>query len=432
VKRRTLLLAVLALALALSGCDAGDPSRPEGGTTAAGPTRAGDLELLLEQIEAVHPDPYHAVSRADLHAAAAELAGRAGSLEEDEFLVELMRLTALLGERDGHSGIFPLDLEHRSELHLYPLRLYAFEGGLYVVDAVVESDLVGARLVSIDGVAIEEVAEAVTPLVPRDNELSLLARLPQYIVVAEILHGLGLTGDAASARLGFALPGGERRDVTLEPVQAEAYADAFGDLFDPLVPQGLPLRPAPAYLARRLEDRWLAALEGGRVVYAAYNGTLGDTSSFAREILRRVRDPQVERVVIDLRHNPGGNNSTYGPLLDALSDRTVDQPGRLVALVGRTTFSAAANFATELERSTGVVFVGESTGGSPNLYGDPVPVELPASGWTVRVASVYWRMSEQGDARVALEPAIAVALSSQDFFRGRDPVLTAALHPTLR
>ena len=203
------------------------------------------------------------------------MAGRADSLGEDEFLVELMHLTALLGERDGHSGIFPLDLEHRSELHLYPLRLYAFEGGLYVVDAVAESDLVGARLVSIDVVAIADVADAVTPLVPRDNELSLLARLPQYIVVAEILHGLGLTGDAASARLGFALPGGERRDVTLEPVQAAAYADAFGDLFDPLVPQGLPLRPAPAYLARRLEDRWLAVLEGGRVVYAAYNVTLG-------------------------------------------------------------------------------------------------------------------------------------------------------------
>ena len=65
MKRRTLVLALLALALAVSGCDSGDPSRPEGGTTAAGPTRVGDLELLLERIEAVHPDPYHAVSRAD-------------------------------------------------------------------------------------------------------------------------------------------------------------------------------------------------------------------------------------------------------------------------------------------------------------------------------------------------------------------------------
>ena len=426
MKGRTLLLALLALVLALSGCDAGDPSRPEGGTTAVGPTRAGDVELLLERIEAVHPDPYHAVSRADLHAAAAELAGRAGSLGEDEFLVELMRLTALLGERDGHSGIFPLDLEHRSALHLYPLRLYAFEDGLYVVGALEDSNLVGARLLSVDGVAVDQVAQAVAPLVPRDNDMSLAARLPQYMLVAEILHGLGLTEDAGSTELAFELEDGTRRDVSLRPVPAESYADTFDDLFDPLVPQGLPQWPEPAYLARRLEDQWLTTLDDGRVVYVAYNVTLGDTSAIAAQIRRRLGDPRVERVVLDLRHNPGGDNGTYPPLLAALSDR------RLVALVGRTTFSAAANFATELERSTDVVFVGERTGGSPNQYGDPVPVSLSASGWSVRVAGVYWQKSSPDDARVALEPDVPVALSSRDFFGGRDPVLSAALRPRLR
>ena len=41
----------------------------------------------------------------------------------------------LLGERDGHSGIFPLDSSHRRVLHLFPLYLYKFSDGLFVVSA---------------------------------------------------------------------------------------------------------------------------------------------------------------------------------------------------------------------------------------------------------------------------------------------------------
>ena len=428
------MLAIALATVAVLGCNAGETTGPEGPTAGAAeaPTRAGDIELLLERIEQIHPDPYHAVSRDDFRGAADNLAERAHSLGADEFLVEVMRLTALLGERDGHSGVFPLDAAHESELHLYPLRLYAFDDGLYVVGVVGDLDLVGARIASIAGVPVAQVAEAVAPLVPRDNDMSLAARLPQYLLVAEILHGLRLTDRADEATFVFELADGKQRELTLKPIAAEGYAESFGDLFHPMLPQGLPRRPEPAYLARRLEGQWLTTLDGGRVVYAAYNVTLGDTSALAGQIRRRLRDPRAERVVLDLRHNPGGDNGTYPPLLDALSSRTVDRPGGLVALIGRTTFSAAANFTTELERSTGVVFVGEATGGSPNLYGDPVPVALPASGWTVHVASVYWQVSEPNDARVALEPDFVVTLSAQDFFGGRDPVLTTALRPTLR
>jgi hypothetical protein len=100
---------------------------------------------------------------------------------------------------------------------------------------------------------------------------------------------------------------------------------------------------------------------------------------------------------------------------------------KITALIGRTTFSAAGNFITELEQSADVLFVGEPSGAAPNQYGDPVPVGLPAVGWTVQVAGVYWEKSTPDDLRVAIEPDVRVDLSSADFFSGRDPVLRAAL-----
>jgi hypothetical protein len=396
--RRT---AVLFAVLALTGCSSDKHStRP----TTTGKA-AADVSYLVQRIEEIHPDPWHAISEADFKAAAMGLEGKIAGLNPDEQLVELMRLMALLGERDGHSGIFPLDAHERTP-HLYPLRLYEFSDGVFVVDTIDQPELVGARVVSIAGRPVEEVLDAVRPLVPADNEMSRRARVAQYIVVEEVLRGLGFTGS------NFGLDG---ETLTLAPVKADVYAAAFEDLFHPMVPQGFPRRAKPPYLAHRLEERWIARLP--RAVYAAYNLTLEDTTDFAAEVARTAPTP----VILDLRHNPGGNNGTYPPLLEALRER------KITALIGRTTFSAAGNLIAELEQSADVLFVGEPSGAAPNQYGDPVPVELPAVGWTVQIAGVYWEKSTPDDLRVAIEPGVRVDLTSADFFAGRDPVLRAAL-----
>jgi hypothetical protein len=247
------------------------------------------------------------------------------------------------------------------------------------------------------------------------------------MLVAEVLHGLGVTASPGPAE--FALVGrdGRRESLTLEPVPASAYRAAFPDLFHPLVPPGLPPRPEPPYLARRLEDRWLTTLAGGSVVYVAYNVTLGTTSDLAEQLRRLARRPGVERIVVDLRHNPGGNNTTYAPLLEELV--AVDD---LVVLIGRTTFSAAANLIAELEQRADPTLVGEPSGGSPNLYGDTIAVALPEAGLSAQIAAVYWELADPGDPRVAFEPDVPVELTSADFLAGRDPVLSAALRPAPR
>jgi len=163
------------------------------------------------------------------------------------------------------------------------------------------------------------------------------------------------------------------------------------------------------------------------VLFVQYNSVESGIDGVADEILARVRRGGISRVVVDLRNNPGGDNQTYGRLLDVLRDRRIDIPGRMFVLVGRVTFSAAANFATELEQRTSAIFVGEDMGGSPNLYGDAQPAPLPYGHLTVYVASRYWQLSSPRDRRTTIRPAIRVPLSSRSYAAGRDPVLQAAL-----
>ena len=410
MRRALTLLAVLVAA----GCASS--------TAAQEPRASADVAALASHLRTRHPNLFHDFPRARFAAERTGLAERIADLEPHERLVELMRFAALAGVRDGHTGIFPLDPAHRRALHLFPLRLYDFPDGIHVVAEVGRRrGLVGRRVVAVNGIPIREALRRVRPLVPRDNDWSLRARAVQWLLTAEVLHGLGLSDD--SLRATFTLAAG--RELELRAVPARTYAAAFPDLFHPMVPQGLPRRPSPPFLRNRERTTWTRALAGGRAVYVAYNVTTVPTYDLAQRVARMARQPGVDRVILDLRHNPGGDNFTYPPLLDAL--RELPRRVRLYVLVGRTTFSAAQNLAAELERQARPVFVGEATGGSPNLYGDPASLQLPESGWNAHVATVYWVKSSRGDTRLTIRPDLPVRYTAADFRAGRDPVLNRAL-----
>ena len=414
MSRRAALVAVVAALVAAAAAGAG------------GPGAAGDVRAAAELYEQSHPDPYHDVTRARYRAAVTALQRRAPGLAPDDLLVELMRLGALPGVRDGHGGIYPLDSAHGRMLHLLPIRLYRFPEGVHVVAEIGRRGLVGDRLVAIAGVPVAEAIRRVRPLVPYDNDWSRDARALQWLLVTEVLHGLGLADSAGRQTLTFVERGGGRRTVRLAPVSSSSYSAAFPDLIHPLVVAGLPWRPSPAYLAERNRQWYTALLDDGRVAYAAYNVT-DSSDALARELGRLAARPSVERIVLDLRLNPGGNLYTYAPLLALLRSPKVNTPGRLYVLIGRSTFSAAALLATELDRSTRAIFVGEPTGGSPNLYADPTAQQLPASGWNFLVATRYWQMSTPRDRRLAIAPDHRIEMRLADFLAGRDPVLARAL-----
>ena len=110
-------------------------------------------------------------------------------------------------------------------------------------------------------------------------------------------------------------------------------------------------------------------------------------------------------MIVDLRLNGGGDNTTYGSLLSALNDSSVNRKGRLFVLIGRATFSAAANFAAHVDRLTKATFIGEPTGGFVRGYGDTVSILLPKSGINVHIAARYWDFSKgSGDKRLAVNP----------------------------
>jgi hypothetical protein len=378
-----------------------------------------DIDALLAARESIHPDPWHGMTRADWVAAADAVKARISELTDDQVLVELIRLAAMPGwtGRDGHTGIF---LTPGSGIHAYPIRWWRFSDGLVITTARAPyQDLVGSRVSAIDGHPIADVLRLVEPLAPRDNPSNLLAYGPLYLRVSELLAGIGVIDSPGPATFSLVDQMGATRDVTIEPITVEDDV-----AWNSGQPHRLPPTAAP-WLRDQAKPLWWTYLPDTRTLFVQYNSVEAGVDSIADEILARAKRDDVTRVVVDLRHNGGGDNTTMGHLEDVVNDPAINRPGRLFVLFGRITFSAAANFATDLEQSSAATFAGEAMGGSPNLYGDARQVELPYAAQSVYIASRYWQRSAADDQRITIEPDIAAALSSADYFAGRDPVLQA-------
>jgi len=403
---------VLSLAACLGPLQEGDPVA----------AWSEDVLQLVSELERMHPDPYFGCPREEFEPAVDSFLGGIEGSSEAETTVELMRLMALLARngRDGHSVVWPLRARY------LPLQLYSFEDGWFVVDAEAEQrSWIGASVVSIGGAPVEEVYTRLAPLITRDNEWNLRLKLGGALVCGDILAGAGIATDPARIRLELARDGASQR-VELAAVPMDMHL-LWGR-------PALPARPGVTWLEGRERSWRLQVLEAERALYLQYNEVApvdheGQTlEDFAKELVRTFEERALAKVIVDVRSNGGGDNTTFPPLIRALQSPSINRPGVLFGLIGRATFSAAGNFVTVLERDTQAVLIGEPTGGAPNQYGDARDVRLPNhADVLVRISTRYHQFGGAGDARLTHEPRVAVPLTSQDYFTGRDPVLQAAL-----
>src|SRR6185436_11335940 len=173
-----------------------------------------------------------------------------------------IHLSALI---DGHTNLSLL--QAGLGFHLYPLRLYAFSDGLYVIAAPeAYRESVGARLVRVGKADAERAWAMLSPLAQHDNDSSSRLFTPIFHLIPEVLKAEGIIDDAARPEFVLEKPNGQR--ITLNPV-----AQTIGEYqqWTNAVFYGLPKLAAPLYLRRRDESFWFDYLADSRTLYVQYN-----------------------------------------------------------------------------------------------------------------------------------------------------------------
>jgi len=381
-----------------------------------------DVRFLGDELPRRHKNAYHRMKREDFEAAVKRLSDAAPAMTDDEIVVGLMKLVAMV--HDGHTSLIPRQFIRSG---IYPIQLYRFGDGTYVQKAApAYADLVGAKVLRIGGVSIDEAMAAVTPVVAADNEMGVLELGPMMLSVPEIFSGLKITSDKQKLDIVISKDGKERVVSVRPEGTVENLITPPADWIDAAGKTTLPL-----YMTHQGDWFWFEYLKDKQIVYVNQDAvqnkpdlTLGD---FYKRVFDFIEANAVDKLVIDLRNNGGGNNTLNAPIIINLIRSKIDKRGHLFVITGRQTFSAAQNFVNQIEKWTEPIFIGEPTSDHVNMYGDNRPFTLPNSGLLVRASTLWWQDLDPRDDRKWTAPEIAADLSFEDYRTGRDPMLQAVL-----
>lgn len=385
-----------------------------------------DIAYYLEQMRRQHYVYRERPLPPAMLMAAQRLSADVPRYSDERMLAEFEYLASFAG--DGHTYMLPFGAR-RVGAHMLPLRLYQFSDGLYVVDALNDSakDWIGSRVLRIGNASGDDVINAMRPTLSVDNQFGYLWVGPPLLSFAGYLEKFAGVRPGESVPLTLRTRAGEVVRINLPLVSAPPLRG-----IPKLPPSKVPGAPAaPLYLKNVAQNFWFTALGGDSVLYVQFNQVADapdeSLAAFADRLGAALTARSPRTVIIDVRHNNGGNLALLTPLVTALHNyESSRRDARTYVLMGRNTFSAAQFFLGLMVRETNARFAGEPSSSRPNFVGEESPVQLP---WSGAIGSISDRYHESipGDIREWIAPTIRYVPSARDYFANKDPLLNMVL-----
>lgn len=382
-----------------------------------------DLDYLLSEIKRLNPVYHSRPLPVDLQRAADDLRRDIPRLSDAQIAVELQHLLRLLGH--SHNTLyFPYagGMSGRVKFTQLPTDFYAFPDGIYIIDAQAPyEDLIGSRIIRFDDIPAEEALEAVRRVKDHENDVEVLSSGMAYLPIPQVLHALGLTKQPDRVVLTLTDKNGRTKTISPTPTEQRTWQRIS-------VPRLPNIPPPPSYLQEPNNSFRFENLSDGKTTHVIFNQVQNKADEsldgFGLRLRKNLAENGIKNLIIDVRRNNGGDTYMYSELLRTLIWFDARDGKKMFVIIGRRTFSATANFITEVDRLTNAVFVGEPSGGKPlTIGGDSADITLPYSGLRGGLSSASWQLTSPRDTRPYIAPDIPVVLTAKDYFANRDPVM---------
>lgn len=439
-------------AVAAVGVMASAPARAQETDRAAAWRQDIDVLLtdFLERDKTFRPE-----AEAECRARLTALRDRVAELTDVQIVLEIRRAVALggnahteasLSRRASGSQASKFPLRH------FPIRVYWFEEGLYVVKAAAEHrEAVGKRVTGIGHSSPDALMPQIAELIA-GNEEWVKYLSPAYLLSPEVLYDLGAIDSMDTGEFTFEDETGAPIRLRLQPGQPEVLnenKDIWCDLSpfweDPgdwvhVLPRDR--EKTPLYLRDPVQFYWSDYDAESKTFYLQYNRSLAmgrpedrRMGEFFHETIAFLEEHDVERLIIDLRFNTGGNLMLARNHFKAIAAvEKLNDPKKLFVITGRATFSAGLYHAAALRQDTRATFVGEPVGDYLDFWAEGRPVMLPNSGIRAIACAGFHSYSPGVDPRSkehlymdldveTLDPHLPAPLRWSDYIAGRDPAL---------
>jgi tetratricopeptide (TPR) repeat protein len=375
-----------------------------------------DLRFLQKTVHKDYSFLFKKVTAAAFDAEVEKLYKAMPAMKDHERVAGLARIIALF--KYGHTDIGWR--QSQIKYHVAPVNFYWFSDGVYAEGADKKyAAVAGAKLVNVEGVPVMKTLEAVKQLVPAENDQYFKAYGLDFLAIPEAytFEKDGKTFEQIVTALeGFHLP----RNYGFV-TQGPDWVSVRDQL------------STPYYLKNLDKNYYYEYLHESKTVYVRHSQVLDDKEEsipvFYKKVFDFIDKNDVEKLVLDVRLNGGGNNYKNKPVVTGIIEsRKINKPGKLFVIIGRRTFSACQNLVNELSNYTNALFVGEPTAENINFYGDNRRVELPKSKIPVFLSFAWWQDKPQWENADWLAPQLAVDMSIDEYRFNKDPILEACLN----
>lgn len=392
-----------------------------------------DLDYLIDRMENVHPKTRNGLNDKQKEKIQSIKMDIQKPLLAKEFYFQVNALINTL--EDAHSTMFFIETEDCFRAHFIWI-----SDGLYINEDL-DMAKKGDQVIKIGDLTVNQILEKMRCIVPAENDYWIKKRSESYLQKKSILEYLGVVDDS---EVKLILRRGD--DIIQTSV-------GFLNIFDEI--------------STKQKMFWNVD-EVNNYGYFRFDTCTNNEvyKEAVNSFFNEVKNNSIENVVVDLRHNMGGDSTVINTFLnqiaveeikafssgiryskeakaeigyfpisgfknfddyyetlndkDMLNDR---YNGHLYVLTSNVTFSSANWFAVIVRDNDLGSIVGEPTGNAPNSYGDVLEFKLPHSGFAFQLShKIFYRPNHEIEESM-LDPDILIELSIEDVLEDRDVVL---------
>ncbi len=376
-----------------------------------------DIMFFKQELPKHHKYLFSMISKEGFNNKTDQLISNIDKLNNKQVFVELNKIAASIG--DAHTGVNIWDGYH------YPLQFWLFNGNVYVVNADNSlKEMMFSKIVKIDGIDIDIVLKQLKSLISHENESWVLAMLPSYLESPVYMYGLGMI---------------QNENKAVFTVQKDNVVQDF-------TVSALEYGKDANFVNKKTKDVIIGTydkyydyeyLSNQKALYFEYNVCADmDNQKFAdfnKEMFGVIKKNDIDKIIIDLRNNTGGNSEILNPFTESLKSYIMENDNvKVYLLVGRNTFSSGMFAIYRVkEAAPEAIAVGEPTGGALDCYGEVRTMNLPNSQIPISYSTKYFEFSKEfsyknGGVGTFL-PDISIQPTIDEYTNGRDAVLDYVL-----
>lgn len=393
-----------------------------------------EFEYLVNKILEVHPDPKINIGDNWDHLVE-EIKNQLNKpMSAGEYAITLMTFTSKL--KDAHTLVYPFNIKTK----VIPVKFKWVKDGLSIVESNNPHLETGDLVIKMGELTIEEIFQRMSKVISSENEYWVKEQGKNFLKMELFLRSLSvLKNDTVTLTID--------RNNEILTLDVDLINDEEQEMND------------------KKESIWYhwEIISNGTIGYFEIIESKY-TQLFDRQVFRFFKEIErnnIDKIMIDLRKNVGGNSMVMDPFLKHMPMETIKtyattvkyseeaakqrgyekttgteyyphdfeenklrEPlyhGKVYILTNSQTFSTANMFATYFHDVIGATIIGEATGNKPSCFGDVITLELPLTKFYLGISyKEFFRPDQSLNSENTLMPDVLIEKTRDDLISGKD------------